>query len=127
MLSEMRLFDDTFFSVVFEKRPKCVEVLLRAFIGRDDLIVDRVKTQAPFQNLHGRSVRLDVFARDKDGKYYDIEIQRASSGAAIRRARYNRALMDANVLIAGEDFSKLPESYVIFLTETDVIGDGKAK
>ena len=32
--------------------------------------------------------------------------------------------MDANALLAGEDYDKLPESYVIFITETDVLAKG---
>ena len=38
--------------------------------------------------------------------------------------RYNSSLMDANTLLAGDDYDKLPESYVIFITETDVLGKG---
>ena len=33
--------------------------------------------------------------------------------------------MDANALPEGADYKKLPESYVIFITETDVLGKGK--
>ena len=33
--------------------------------------------------------------------------------------------MDANALPEGADYEKLPESYVIFITETDVLGKGK--
>lgn len=31
--------------------------------------------------------------------------------------------MDANVLLAGDDTKNLPETYVIFITENDVIGE----
>ena len=34
-------------------------------------------------------------------------------------------LMDANLLHKSEDFDKLPETYVVFITEHDVIGKGK--
>ncbi len=34
-------------------------------------------------------------------------------------------MMDANLLRKGEDFDKLPETYVVFITEHDVIGKGK--
>ena len=34
-------------------------------------------------------------------------------------------MMDANALPEGTDYKKLPESYVIFITETDVLGKGK--
>ena len=34
--------------------------------------------------------------------------------------------MDANLLKKGEDFEKLPETYIIFITERDVIGNGQS-
>ena len=70
-------------------------------------------------------MRFDVFARDSGGRDYDIEIQRADHGAEPKRARYNSALMDANALDSGEDFGKLRDTYVIFITENDVMGDGQ--
>ena len=73
----------------------------------------------------GNRVRFDVFARDSKGKEYDIEIQRAKDGAEPKRARYNSALMDANALKSGEDFDKLRDTYVIFITENDMMGGGR--
>ena len=34
-------------------------------------------------------------------------------------------MLDANVLLAGEETDKLPETYVIFITENDVLGRNK--
>ncbi len=34
-------------------------------------------------------------------------------------------MMDVNFLRKGEDFDSLPESYVIFITENDIIGKGQ--
>lgn len=53
-------------------------------------------------------------------KPYDIEIQRSDKGAGAKRARYNSALMDADITEPGEEAEKLPESYVIFITENDI-------
>lgn len=125
MLRQMRLFDDTFFTAVFKSNKKCVQLMLRVIIGRNDIVVDRVTTQESMTNLHGRSVRLDVFAHDKAGRLYDIEIQRSNDGASVKRARYNRAMMDANVSYPGEKFENLPETYVIFITENDYMKRGK--
>ena len=66
-----------------------------------------------------------MFARDAEGREYDIEIQRSDHGAEPRRARYNSALMDANALDSGEDFAKLRGTYVVFITENDITGDGQ--
>lgn len=64
-------------------------------------------------------------ADDKDGKEYNVEVQRADKGAERKRARYHSSILDAHLLQPGEDFNKLPETFVIFITENDVLGKGK--
>ena len=56
---------------------------------------------------------------------FNIEIQRADKGAGRKRARYNSSMMDANLLEKGENFEVLPETFVVFITENDVIGKGQ--
>ena len=65
-------------------------------------------------------------ATDCEGRKFNVEIQRADKGAGKKRARYNSSMMDANLLKKGEDFDSLPETFVVFITENDVIGKGKA-
>ena len=124
-IKRFRLMDDTFMSKCFENAPECIELILQIILGKKDLKVIKSQTEYPIKSLQGHGVRFDVFARDDEGKEYDIEIQRAKDGAEPRRARYNSALMDANALKSGEDFGKLRDTYVIFITETDVMGDGQ--
>ena len=64
---------------------------------------------------------LDVYAVDSSGVCYDIEVQRDSREAIPQRARYNGSLIDAQALAQGAPYSSLPECYVIFITETDVL------
>ena len=125
LLEDFRLMDDTFMSKCLEKAPECIELMLRIILGKKDLKVVKSQTEYPIKSLQGRGVRFDVFARDSEDREYDIEIQRADRGAEPKRARYNSALMDANALKSGEDFGKLRDTYVIFITESDVIGGGK--
>ena len=122
ILKEFRLMDDSFMTKVFEDNIPCTEVVLRTILNRSDLIVQSVQTQYTIKNLQGRSVRLDVHALDRNGVKYDIEIQRASEHAGQKRARHNSSMMDANALQPGEDVEALPETYVIFITEKDVLG-----
>lgn len=122
-IQNFRLLDDDFMSKCFENNIECTELILHIVLGKEDLYVENVRTQYAISNLQGRSVRLDIYATDTSGKKYNIEIQRADHGAGSKRARYNSSIMDANVLKSGEDFSKLPETYVIFITENDVIGE----
>ena len=77
------------------------------------------------KNLIGRDICLDIDADDDAGKEYNIEVQRADKGADRKRARYHSSILDAHLLHPGDDFSNLPETFVIFITENDVIGKGK--
>ena len=124
-IERMRLMDDTFMSKCLENAPECIELMLRIILGKKDLKVVKSQTEYPIKSLQGRGVRFDVFARDSEGKEYDIEIQRADKGAEPRRARYNSALMDANALKSSDDFGKLRDTYVIFITENDVMKRGQ--
>ena len=124
-IKRFRLMDDDFMSKCLENAPECIELMLRIILGKKDLKVIKSQTEYPIKSLQGRGVRFDVFARDSKGREYDIEIQRADNGAEPKRARYNSALMDANALKSGEDVDKLRDTYVIFITENDVMKDGR--
>ena len=118
------LMDDIFLNLIFQKT-QCTELLLRLILGRKDLKVQKVGTQRDVKNLWGRSARLDILAEDEDGKYYNIEVQRKDEGADPRRARYYSALLDTHVTEPGEHFENIAETYVIFITENDVLGADK--
>ena len=123
-IKRFRLLDDTFFTVCFEGDGACTELVLRILLGRDDLKVLENKTQFSVKNLYGHSVVLDVLATDSTGQTYNIEVQRADKGASPRRARYNSSLLDGQILVEGDAYDGLPETYVIFITENDVLGKG---
>ena len=123
-LKKFRLMDDDFIAVIFEDI-SCTEFLLRIILSRDDLVVKTVRPQYEIKNLGGRSVRLDIFAEDQEGKAYNIEVQRKDSGAVQKRARYNSSLIDAHITDPGDDYNQLGEVYVIFITEHDVLKAGR--
>lgn len=125
-LSRLSLMDDAFMAKCFEDNITCTELVISIILDRKDIRVKCVHTQHQLKNLQGRSAILDIYAEDEDGKVYDIEIQKEKEGATPKRARYYSSLMDANITEPGDDFEKLRESYVIFITETDVLKNGKA-
>ena len=120
-LRGLRLLDDDFMSKVFEDI-ECAEFLLQILLKRDDLKVKKSISQYSIKNLQGRSVRLDILAVDKKNRVYNIEIQINDKGAGAKRARYNSSIIDANVTEPGDQYEKLNETYVIFITENDVLG-----
>lgn len=74
--------------------------------------------------IGGRSITIDIFAVDGDGKVYDVEVQRASAGADVHRARFHSSMIDTKMLKAKQDFKEIHDSYVIFITASDVMGAG---
>ena len=119
-LRGFRLLDDDFMSKVFEDKA-CAEFLLQIILQRHDLKVQSVQGQYDIKNLQGRSIRLDILAVDSNNRIYNIEIQRSDRGADAKRARYNSSLIDANITEAGDKYDALSETYVIFITENDVM------
>lgn len=122
-LQGFRLLDDDFMGKVFEDKA-CTELLLQIILNRKDLKVQTVHGQHEIKNLQGRSVRLDILATDAANHAYNIEIQRNDRGAGVKRARYNSGLIDANITEPGEYYDQLNETYIIFITENDVLKAG---
>ena len=122
-IRNFRLMDDDFMSKVFEDKA-CAEFLLKIILERGDLTVQEVHGQHDLKNLQGRSVRLDILAVDHANRTYNVEVQRSDHGAGAKRARYNSSLLDANLTEKGDKYDTLNETYVIFITENDVLQGG---
>ena len=123
-LRGFRLLDDDFLTKCFEGDTASIELVLQIVLEKPDLKVLDVRTQVFVENLLNRSVRFDILATDSTGAKINVEIQRADKGAGRKRARYNSSMMDATLLKKGDDFDNLPETWVVFITENDVIGKG---
>ena len=123
IIKNFTLMSDIFMRNVFKKR-ECLEYVLQVIMEKQDLYVIDQVIQKDYKNLQGRSAVMDCVARDSTGKQFDVEIQQDNEGASPKRARYHSGLMDMNTLNPGQDFEKLPESYVIFITRDDILGYG---
>lgn len=109
-------------NVVFERNIEATEFLLNIILERDDMEVIEVIGQREYKNpvIGGRSIRIDIYAKDSSGKIYDIEVQRSDEGADVHRARFNSSMIDTRMLKENQKFKELHESYVIFITKNDV-------
>lgn len=123
-LKDFCLLDDDFLTKCFGGDTASVELVLQIVLEKPDLKVLDVHTQVFVENLLNRSVRLDILATNSTGARLNVEVQRSDQGARRKRARYNSSMMDANLLQKGENFDKLPETWVIFITENDVMEKG---
>lgn len=121
----LRYMDDEFMTLCLADDHEAVSLILGIVLG-EEVRVRSVRVQEPVKNLYGRSAVLDVHAADVTGREFDVEIQRCDAGAGAKRARYNSSLLDMHMLRAGEAAEALPDSYVIFITEHDVMRGDRA-
>ena len=124
IIASLTLMDDLFMQVVLEEQAS-TEYILQTILDKSSLKLKEQRLQKRLPNLHGRALVLDCLCTDEKGLLYNIEVQNSSVEAIPKRARYHAALMDTHTLKKGEKFSKLPESYVIFITDKDVLGEGE--
>jgi len=125
LIPKLRLMDDDFLKVCMQDNKPGVQLILRIVLRNKGLVVTRVVTQREMKNLVGHSLELDVYAEDEEGKHINAEIQRKDAGAVPERAVYHSSMLDANSLPAGEEnFQKKAETYMIMITENDVLGGG---
>ena len=124
-LERLRPIDDDFMRCLFRENIPLTPFVLRIITGKKDLIITDVDTQADMKRLVGaRSICLDAYGTDDEGRKYDMEVQRADKGAGVHRARYHSSAMDIDNLDAGQEYDELPETYTIFITENDIYGKG---
>lgn len=123
-LAECSLMDDDYMNVYFAENNESIEFILGRILGDKDLKVVASQVQYGISNITGKGVRLDVLATDSAGKRYDVEVQNAASGAVPRRARYNSSLLDYSSTVKGMAYEEIADTYVIFITDTDVLKTG---
>ena len=117
--------DDDFFRVCFNDDKEGAAFILRIILDKSDLKVTKMRTQHSLKNLMGHSVILNVLATDSKGTLYNIEIQRSDTGALPKRARYISSMIDVNIFQPKENYEALPQTYVIFITENDVLHENR--
>ena len=128
VIESLRLFDDVFMKQCFKNHKECVELVVQIVLDNKELQFVEFKDQENIPNKEGKASVLDFVIRDKDGKCYDVEIESAKAKTKTigyqRRARYYSSLLDTHYLSKGSEYETLPDSYVIFFCEKDVIGKG---
>ena len=109
----------------FGQNIETTELLLRVIMERDIKVID-VRGQDELKNpvIGGRCITLDVHAIDVDGRHIDIEVQINAEGSHVRRARYHSSMMDARMLVEGQEFKEIKDSYVIFIYDHDKFRKG---
>ena len=111
--------DDLMFRKMAEHKEFCEEIL-RVILGDQKLVVTDNMQQFDIKNLQGRSVILDAKCITGDGRYINIEVQKANDDNHLKRVRYNASVLTANVTEAGKQFEFVPDVFIIFISAFDL-------
>lgn len=119
---ELTIQDNFMFGAVMMDEEICrhmIELALGFQVEKVEVIAEKSMIYRP----EYRGIRLDVYAKDKNHTHYDVEMQVRKKEFLEKRARYYHSHMDMELLEKGEDYEKLPNSYVIFICCFDPFGD----
>ena len=122
-LKDLTLKNNFLFGAVMAEEENCRGLLeLVTDIQIREIKVSREKSVVYHPEYKG--VRLDVYANDENHTCYNVEMQVVRRAALGKRARFYRSQMDMELLLKGQDYPELPDSYVIFICDFDPFGGG---
>jgi len=116
------LADDGFFALLMQQKDFCVQTL-SIILEKDIVDIEYNTIQQTIKNMPGyKSIRLDVFAVERNGTVYNVEMQIKMGDSLPRRSRYYQGLIDASILFQGKKvkYASLADTYVIFISEFDL-------
>ena len=120
----LTLFTDRIFREVATNKDFVTEIL-RVFLEDEKLEIIELIPQRDISIYNQRRVILDVYCKLSSGKVVNVEVENDTYGEKHnhqKRVRYYGAMIDAKSLLPNDDFSKLQDLYMIYLTLRDFIG-----
>ena len=125
--NNLTLFTDRIFREVATNKDFVTEIL-RVFLEDEKLEIIELIPQRDISIYNQRRVILDVYCKLSSGKVVNVEVENDTYGEKHnhqKRVRYYGAMIDAKNLLPNDDFSKLQDLYMIYLTLRDFIGQKK--
>lgn len=127
---QMNLSDFALFLSVM-KNKRAYECTLSIILEETELELEEVKVEQVILNKSGkRAIRLDAWAKDRNNRLFNMEMQNDSRSDHIpKRSRFYQSLLDTPVLKSGKDtkYRELPSSIIIFITQDDLWNRDLAK
>ena len=120
-LSNRFLFDEVMEDV--QTHQNALEIIF----GKEISLLDKPQTEKEFRiSPLIRSVRMDVFAMDKEQSVYNTEMQDQKKKDLAKRSRYYQSMIDTSLLEPGiPNYNLLSQSFIIIITTFDLFGFGK--
>ena len=124
---DLTIVNDFLFCKVMQDEALCKE-LLEIILGVEIKKIVYNEDQKVFrETIDGKGIRLDVYVKDEKHTIYDLEMQTTDTKELPKRTRYYHSSIDRGHLESGEKYSKLKDTYVIFICTFDLFGKGYGK
>lgn len=123
-LKELTIKNNFMFGAVMCDEENCkefLEMVLQIPIER----VEVSKEKSIVYHPEYKGIRLDVYVKDEHNTHYNVEMQAIEKKALGKRARYYHSQIDMELIRSGEDYTELPDVYVIFICDFDPFGQSK--
>ena len=120
---ELTFSDNFLFCKIMEDEEICrqlLEILLPIKIEKIRYLSQEKEFKPSYR---GRSIRMDVFLKDSN-RMFDIEIQTSDFKKLALRARFYQGALDVSTTKKRAKFSKMKESYILFLCKGDPFDSG---
>ena len=128
LFDELEFTDDFMFCKVLINNEDICKELIELIVGRKVKEIIGLEDQKSIQITgDGKGVRLDVYFEDQDSVVYNLEMQNKINKHIPRRSRYYQGMVDLDILNRGDDYKKLKDNYLIFISPEDFFGKGLCK
>jgi len=123
---ELTFADDGMFQKVMQNPGLSAELVERLLGVRVKQVEypELEKAIEPYYTSKG--VRLDVYLKDED-KAIDVELQSYPQKILGKRMRYYQSMVDCDCLMKGQPYTKLKESYILFICKFDPFHDDRKR
>ena len=120
------LKNDVMFSSVFRDPDNCKELLQRILGFEISEIIIAEDQKSIKTKPWSKGIRLDIYVKDIYGNVYDVEMQMLNTGELPLRSRYYHSEMDSYQILAGQKYTQLKSSIVIFLCDFDLFQEDRS-
>ena len=120
-IEELTFTDDFMFGRIMQNAEICKGLLERLLEIKIDKIEYPTLQKTISPHYKSKGIRLDVYIEDSS-RVFDIEIQNHLDENLPKRTRYYQSMMDIDLLLKGNNYTQLKESFVIFVCKDDFFG-----
>ena len=121
--SELEFSDDFMFYSVLTLNPDLLKEMLERILDMEIAEIQLLEGQKTMEYCYtGKGIRLDVYAKTTDGKVFNVEMQTSGEKQIPKRMRYYQGMLDVNLLKKSGDYTKIDDSYIIFICLHDPFG-----